>query len=77
MTGISGGGLSVTPLGPDTGTLNPFVADASKVIAADVPEPTSFALFAVGAVGLMWHVRRRGSVAQLNVLPCLLRIRRC
>ncbi len=62
MTGISGGGLSVTPLGPDTGTLNPFVADASKVIAADAPEPTSFMLFALGTVGMIWlAIRRRRS----------------
>lgn len=53
MTNINGGaGLSITPLVPPeagTGTLNAFVADATKVIAGDrIPEPASAALVAFG-----------------------------
>lgn len=57
MTDINGGaGLSVSP----AGTLNPFVADASKLIAADpVPEPSAALLIMVGSMAVPAVMRRR------------------
>ena len=56
LTNVSGGaGFAVVP--PATGILQPFVADASVDIAADlVPEPAALALLALGSA---FGLRRR------------------
>ena len=64
MTSINGGaGLAVAPLAPPIpgmGTLLPFVADASKVIAAEpVPEPTSALLILMGLLAAPLAAKRR------------------
>lgn len=57
MTTVNGGaGFSVAGGGP---SLNPFLADASISIAADpVPEPSTIALLALGALALIVAKRR-------------------
>jgi hypothetical protein len=61
MTGINGGaGLSAVPIGPGVAILDPFVADASKLIAADpVPEPATAMLVLLGALAIPAFVGRR------------------
>ncbi|MEX2310255.1 MAG: hypothetical protein WD738_21990 [Pirellulales bacterium] len=61
MTDVNGGaGLSVTPIGPGVGTLNEFVADVTKTIAAErIPEPTAGVLLLVGGLMAAPRMRRR------------------
>jgi hypothetical protein len=58
LTNVNGGaGFSVAGGGP---SLNPFLADGSISIAAEpVPEPSSFALLALGTLALIAAKRRR------------------
>jgi hypothetical protein len=73
MTGInnlSGPGLAITPVGPaytagpftiQPATVNPFTADADKLIAAEVvPEPAT-TLLIIGTLSASAIVRRRAS----------------
>jgi hypothetical protein len=61
MTEINGGGgLSITPVGPGVGILDPFIADATKLIAAEqIPEPTTAGLLLIGLFGAFAAQRRR------------------
>ena len=60
--GLRTNGREVSPSGLKPASLPQVIGQYSFVSSAAVPEPTSMAIFGLGALGMAYHARRKSMV---------------